>query len=65
MPRRTRTQRQRRLEACAQRERDREVRRLAVQLRTLWRQYEATAAVDGGQDGYRDPQLMGGSREAA
>ncbi len=64
MPRHTRTHRQRRLAAHAQRERNRDVRRLAVQLHALWRQHLAAERVANGADatgvpgGYGDPQLL-------
>lgn len=52
MPRRTRTQRRRRLEAYKQRQRERDLAQLVSALRVLWWQYEA------GNAGYVDPKLV-------
>lgn len=57
MPRHTRTQRQRRLAAYAQGQRERELTRLAGVLHLLWWQYEAVNNPVDGAAGYVDPGL--------
>ncbi|MGH7928889.1 MAG: hypothetical protein ACREQV_13965 [Candidatus Binatia bacterium] len=59
MPRHTRTQRQRRLAAYSQRQRERDLCQLAAELRRLWRQYETTNYYStDGDPGYIDPALV-------
>jgi len=64
MPRRTRSDRWRRLEAFAQARRDDETRQLAGQLHRLWRQFEAATGLDD-LSPYSDPRLASGSRDSA
>lgn len=60
MPRRTRTRKQRRLAAYAQRQRERDLTQLGRELRSLWWQYEAVNSSEGpraGNAGYADSEL--------
>lgn len=60
MPRRTRTQRQRRLEAYKQRQRERDLTQLVSALWVLWWQCEEAndlADQDADNAGYVDPKL--------
>lgn len=57
MPRRTRTEQRRRLEAYFQIEREREARRLEVQLHAMWQRHLANAQSTSFRGRYTDPHL--------
>lgn len=57
MPRQTRSQRWRRLEAFAQQRREHDARRLAAEMQRLWQQFEVTPDADH-ESAYRDPRLV-------